>query len=62
MKIAEKVVRIESDAYEYVVDFANEHDLKIGEAVIILIRFCASRLESQAGSCRGSGSAECGGR
>lgn len=33
MKIAEKVVRIESDAYEYVVDFANEHDLKIGEAV-----------------------------
>ena len=48
MKIAEKVVRIESDAYEYVVDFANEHDLKIGEAVSILIRGC--------------GSAECGGR
>ena len=43
MKIAEKVVRIESDAYEYVVDFANEHDLKIGEAVSILICFCASK-------------------
>ncbi|HEL2357176.1 TPA: hypothetical protein TZN77_001434 [Streptococcus suis] len=43
MKIAEKVVRIELDAYEYVVDFANEHDLKIGEAVSILIRYCASK-------------------
>ena len=32
VKIAEKVVRIESDAYEYIVDFANEHDFKIGEA------------------------------
>ncbi|HEL2178468.1 TPA: hypothetical protein TZE23_001285 [Streptococcus suis] len=43
MKIAEKVVRIESDAYEYVVDFANEHYLKIGEAVSILIRYCVSK-------------------
>ncbi|MDW8760142.1 hypothetical protein Q7W32_09985 [Streptococcus suis] len=43
MKTAEKVVRIESDSYEYVVDFANEHDLKIGEAVSILIRYCASK-------------------
>ncbi|NQN50340.1 hypothetical protein HPA16_08315 [Streptococcus suis] len=37
------MVRIESDSYEYVVDFANEHDLKIGEAVSILIRYCASK-------------------
>lgn len=43
MKTAEKVVRIEEDAYKYVVDFANDNDLKISESVSILMRYCASK-------------------
>ncbi|WP_161979839.1 DUF3579 domain-containing protein [Streptococcus sp. S784/96/1] len=41
--IAEKVVRVEPDVYEFVVDFANEHDLKISEAASILLRFCKEK-------------------
>lgn len=43
MNIAEKVIRIDADAYDFIVDFANQYDLKIGEAVSILIRYCTSK-------------------
>lgn len=41
--IAEKVIRIDTDAYEFVVDFANKYDLKISEAASVLFRYCATK-------------------
>ncbi|MGT2716591.1 hypothetical protein [Streptococcus respiraculi] len=41
--IAEKVIRLEADAYEFVADFANKYDLKISESASMLFRYCATK-------------------
>ncbi|MGT2800962.1 hypothetical protein Javan290_0056 [Streptococcus phage Javan290] len=41
--IAEKVIRLEGDAYEFVVDFAIKYDLKISEAASVMLRYCATK-------------------
>ncbi|WP_150180865.1 hypothetical protein [Streptococcus intermedius] len=43
--VAEKVTRIDSDAYEAAVAFANEHDLKISRVVSMAVRYFAENAE-----------------
>lgn len=43
MKLFEKVVRISKEAYDFVVEFANQNDIKISEAVSYLIEYCATK-------------------
>ena len=39
--VAEKVTRIDGDAYEAAVAFASEHDLKISRVVSMAVRYFA---------------------
>ncbi|VTY17498.1 hypothetical protein [Streptococcus anginosus] len=42
--VAEKVTRIDSDAYESAVAFASEHDLKISRVVSMAVRYFAENV------------------
>lgn len=43
--VAEKVTRIDGDAYEAAVAFASEHDLKISRVVSMAVRYFAENAE-----------------
>lgn len=47
-KIADKQVRIETDAWEALSKFANENDIKISEAVSMFVRYCVEHAEVKA--------------
>lgn len=46
--IADKSVRIETDAWEQLAHFANENNLKISQAVSMFVRYCVKNVEVKA--------------